>query len=531
MAKQTKTLEARLWESANKLRTNSGLSSYEYSTPVLGLIFLRYADVRFQHVKDKVEQKATGRRTIGPESYHAEGVLYLPEEARYDRFLNASEDQNIPEMANEAMEAIEYYNPKLQGVLPKNYKRLGKSILKDLFRTFGDITMDEKGDVFGRIYEFFLNQFAFEEGQKGGEFFTPNSLVQLIVDVIEPFEGKILDPACGSGGMFIQSEKFRQKHAGKDRDNLSIYGQEIVENTVRLCQMNLAVHGLEGDIKPANTYYENPHDSVGKFDYVMANPPFNATEIDKSELHKDLRYQFGLPRVDNGNFLWIQDFYTALNDQGRAGFVMANSAADARGSELEINKQLIKSGAVDVIISIGPKFFYTVQLPCMLWFLDKGKQGTERENQVLFIDARNIYRKRSRALHDFTSKQIDFLARIVRCYRQEEIIELPTPSESQDSSKDDEANVEQPSQMETLFQDGQYQDIPGICKVATLEEIKEEGWSLNPGRYVGVHEGVEETEDFENRLNDLHKQLKSLNSKSKELEEEIENNISIILNK
>src|SRR5699024_9368698 len=297
------------------------------------------------------------------------------------------------------MEAIEQANPELADVLPKEYKRFDDPVLKDLLKNFSNVGTDVEGDVFGQIYEYFLGQFAMKEGQKGGEFFTPTSIVKLIVEVLEPYGGKILDPACGSGGMFVQSEKFRQRHRkkinggdainrvptvptdAKAKDVLSIYGQENKDNTVRLCKMNLAVHGLEGDIKAGNTYYENLHDCVGRFDYVMANPPFNVSGVDKEVIEGDERYPFGIPNTDNANYLWMQEFYSALKDPssgagqgGRAGFVMPNSAADARHSEKEIRRQMIEEGVVDVIISMDSNFFYTVTLPCTLWFLDKRKK-------------------------------------------------------------------------------------------------------------------------------------------------------------
>ncbi len=421
MPANTTDLEKRLWEAADKLRANSNFSSFEYSTPVLGIIFLRFAWQRFLWVHERLEKESTGRRQVGPADYKAEGVIYLPEEARYELLLKLPESEPIGQRVNEAMEAIERTNEELKDVLPKNYDRFDASLLKDLFKTFSSIPMDVQGDVFGRIYEYFLGNFAMSEGQKGGEFFTPTSIVKLIVEIIEPYSGMILDPACGSGGMFIQSDKFRQRHRGGSADVLSIYGQEKVDNTVRLCKMNLAVHGLEGDIRSGNTYYENRHNCVGRFDYVMANPPFNVNGVDKEAIEGDPRYPFGIPNTDNANYLWIQEFYSALNEQGRAGFVMANSAADARHSELEIRRKLIESGAVDVMVAVSSNFFYTVTLPCTLWFFDKGKKGTDRENKVLFIDARNIYRQIDRAHREYTEEQLAFISNIVRLYRGEEL--------------------------------------------------------------------------------------------------------------
>jgi type I restriction enzyme M protein len=533
MADNLKKLENRLWDVADNLRANSSLSSFEYSTPILGLIFLRYAWCRFKPMHQKLERRSSGRRIIGPDDYKAQGVMYLPEEAHYDYLLQLPENEDIGQKVNEAMEAIETKNPELADVLPKEYKRFDDSMLKDLLKNFSNISADVGGDVFGQIYEYFLGKFAMSEGQKGGEFFTPTSIVKLIVEVIEPYGGKILDPACGSGGMFVQSEKFRQRHRrnGKNsiRNILSIYGQENKENIVRLCKMNLAVHGLEGDIKAGNTYYENRHNCVGRFDYVMANPPFNVSGVDKEAIEGDKRYPFGIPSTDNANYLWMQEFYSALNPGGRAGFVMANSAADARHSEMNIRKQMIKEGAVDVITSIGSNFFYTVTLPCTLWFLDKGKKGSDRENQVLFIDVRNIYRQIDRAHRDFTSKQIEFISGIVRRYRNEEEVHFAVAAEPDTEYEANGSAVMQPDDMNELFEDGEYEDIPGLCKVATIEEIKEQGWSLNPGRYVGVAEREEDGVDFKVRLEELYEELELLNAEADGLEKQITTNIQSIL--
>ncbi len=531
MSKDLKKLEQRLWSAADNLRANSSLSSYEYSNPVLGLIFLRYAWSRFKPVHEELSEQATGRRTIGPDDYKAKGVMNVPEEARYDKLLALPENEDIGKAVNTAMEAIEKSNPELADVLPKEYKRFEDETLKDLLKTFSNIPIGMGGDVFGKIYEYFLGNFAMSEGQKGGEFFTPTSIVKLIVEVLEPFNGKVLDPACGSGGMFVQSENFRKRHQNGNSGILSVYGQEKVDATVRLCKMNLAVHGMEGDIKAGNTYYENAHNVVNRFDYVMANPPFNVDGVNKESIEGDKRYPFGIPKPDNANYLWIQEFYSALNESGRAGFVMANSAADARHSEMEIRKKLIEDGVVDVIVSIGSNFFYTVTLPCTLWFFDKSKKGTDRENKVLFVDARNIYRQIDRAHRDFTPEQIDFLAGIVRCYRGEAMEDtLPVAAEPDVDYSANGNSITQPEDMNELFPNGEYEDIPGLCKVATLEEIEAQGWSLNPGRYVGVAEREEDDVDFKVRLEELHEELELLNTDSKGLETQISENIQSILN-
>ncbi len=423
MVANSTDLEKRLWDAADELRANSKLRSSEYSVPVLGLIFLRYADHKFTAAQEELEGKATGRRAIGPKDYQARGVLYLPEQARFSTLQKLPEGADIGKAISDAMRAIEADNEELRDVLPKTYNALDNSTLVELLRTFARIPMDIKGDVFGKIYEYFLSKFAAAEGAKGGEFFTPTSIVKLIVDVIEPFHGRIFDPACGSGGMFVQSARFVQRHRENRADEpvteIAINGQEKTSETVRLCKMNLAVHGLSGDIREGNSYYEDIHESVGKFDFAMANPPFNVDKVDKERVKDDRRFAFGVPKADNANYLWIQAFYSALNDKGRAGFVMANSASDARGSEMEIRRRLIEDRAVDVMFAISGNFFYTVTLPVTLWFLDKGKKDMDRADKVLFVDARHIFRQLDRAHRDFTPEQGEFLANIVRLYRRE----------------------------------------------------------------------------------------------------------------
>src|SRR5256885_2387979 len=313
-------LERRLWDAADELRANSKLKSSEYSIPVLGLIFLRYADHKFAEAEKKMPRQGSGRRKIGKTDYQAQGVLYLPEKSRFGNLLNLPEGTDIGKAINEAMKAIEAENEDLKDVLPKTYNSLDKSLLVSLLKNFSSIPMTIEGDAFGKIYEYFLGKFAMSEGQKGGEFFTPTSIVKLIVEIIEPFQGRIFDPACGSGGMFVQSARFVQNHQQNPGTDISIYGQEKTAETVRLCRMNLAVHGLSGDIRQANSYYENAHNCRGRFDFVMANPPFNVGGVDKEKVKDDRRYPFGIPRVDNANYLWIQEFYSALNERGRAGF-------------------------------------------------------------------------------------------------------------------------------------------------------------------------------------------------------------------
>jgi type I restriction enzyme M protein len=506
-------IEKRLWDAADEMRANSKLKSSEYSIPVLGLIFLRYADQKFAAAQKELEGKGTGRRQIGKSDYQAKGVLYLPEAARFQNLLQKPEGGNIGQAINDAMRAIEGVNPDLKDILPKTYNRLENPALVELLKIMASIPMDIEGDAFGKIYEYFLGKFAMAEGQKGGEFFTPTAIVKLIVEILEPFHGRIFDPACGSGGMFVQSAHFVEEHKKNPSAEISIYGQERVAETVRLNKMNLAVHGLGGDIRQGNTYYEDLHTSPGKFDFVLANPPFNVDRVDKDRIKDDPRFPFGLSKVDNANYLWIQIFYSALSKKGRAGFVMANSAADARASELEIRKQLIQDRAVDVMVAVGPNMFYTVTLPCMLWFLDRGKKGTDRQDKVLFLDARHIFRQIDRAHRDYTPEQIEFLANIVRLYRGEK------PENLHDSIK----------MMAEKCPKGKYADVPGLCKVATVKEIEAQRWSLNPGRYVGVAEGEADDFDFKERLEELNEELETLNVEARALEDRISENVEKIL--
>ena len=510
MAANTTELEKRLWDAADQLRANSDLKSHEYSVPVLGLIFLRYADHKFTKAQAKFASQSSGRRTIGKADYQAQGVLYLPENARFSKLLDLPEGADIAKAINDAMRSIEADNEDLKGVLPKTYTKLDKTLLVSLLKSFAAVPMDIEGDAFGKIYEYFLGKFAMSEGQKGGEFFTPTSIVKLIVEIIEPYSGRILDPACGSGGMFVQSAAFVEAHR-KDTHNISIYGQEKAAETINLCKMNLAVHGLSGDIKQGITYYDDGHKGVDGFDFVMANPPFNVKEVDKERIKTDPRYPFGIPTTDNANYLWIQVFYSRLNAKGRAGFVMANSAGDARGTELEIRKKLIEDRPVDVMVSVGPNFFYTVALPCTLWFLDRAKKSTKRNDQVLFIDARHIFHQIDRAHRDWTPEQVQFLSNIVRLYRGEKIVNATDGLTKEN------------------FPAGKYADVLGLCKITSVDDIEAQGWSLNPGRYVGVAERVADDFEFSARLEELNEELESLNVEARDLEARVSNNVAQLL--
>ncbi|MGZ8243648.1 type I restriction-modification system subunit M [Methylomagnum sp.] len=526
---QLNELENRLWAAADQLWANTGLKPADFSTPVLGLIFLSYADRRFREVEEKYRSEGQNPEELEPYEYQAEGVLYLKPEARFSRLLELPEGAELGKAINTAMAHIEADNQELKGVLPRSYNKLDNAILVELLRLLAPVKLT--GDAFGKVYEYFLGKFAMKEGQKGGVFYTPESLVKLIVEVIAPYHGRVFDPACGSGGMFVHSAAFVERHQKKASEEISVYGTEKAADTVKLAKMNLAVHGLSGDILEANTYYEDPHDALGRFDFVMANPPFNVSGVDKTRLKGDKRFP-GLPNTDNANYLWIQLFHAALNERGRAGFVMANSAADARGTELDIRKKLIQSGAVDVIVSVGSNFFYTVTLPCTLWFFDKGKASGPRKNKVLFIDARHVFRQVSRALRDFLPEQVEYLANIVRMYRGE-LVEDGFLVGWEDGYEPEIAfplgghgPLIDPAE---LFPGCEYRDVPGLCKVATIEEIEAQGWSLNPGRYVGVAEKGADDFDFAERLESLNEELEILHNEAREIEEIIANNISGLL--
>lgn len=501
MASNFNDIADRLWKAADKLRTNTHLRSSEYFISLLCLIFLKFADQQFHRVDQEFRARlAPGEQfKIVPSSYKARGAIYLPPEARFDYLLELSGGGHIGEAINYALRLIEHYNEDLQNVLSiGNFSQIDDRTLVYLLKDVATILSDSDTgeDTFGPIYEYFLDKIASKEGSKGGEFFTPTSIVKLIVEIIEPYKGLILDPACGSGGMFVQSAQFVQMHKGNPNEEVSLYGQEKTLETVRLCKMNLAVHGFSGDIQSANSYYDDPHQSTGRFDFVMSNPPFNARGVDKANLwRQDHRFPFGIPRADNANYLWIQMFYNALNEHGRAGFVMPNSASDARFSELEIRRHLIEESVVDVMISVGSNFFYPFTFPCTLWFLDKGKRKTDRRNQVLFIDARHIYRQLDRSHRDFSSAQIELITNIVRLFRGEVIKTINGSRE----------------QLQEIFPKGIYTDVTGLCKVARLDEIEAQNWSLNPVRYIGV---VEETKPTPNRnmvfISYSHKDKKSL---------------------
>jgi type I restriction enzyme M protein len=436
---QLKNLENTLWNTADILRSGTSLKSTEYSTPVLGLIFLKFADNKYSLVEDEIEaefKRLKGKRNERPiEEIALEKCgFYLPPEARYDHLLNLPEKEDLAQAIKQAMQAVVRYKPELQDTLPLDeYFRLNRvtkdgsavidnNCLVQLLKNFQDIPKDADGDIFGQIYEYFLGNFALAEGQGGGEFFTPRSVVRLMVGIIEPHNGTVFDPACGSGGMFVQSAKFieERKHPGED-SSLFVYGAEKTLETVKLAKMNIAVNGLRGDIRQANSYYEDVHNSFGKFDYVLANPPFNVDEVNLAKIEGDRRFNtYGIPRnkgdakakdkgavtVPNANYLWINLFATSLKEKGRAALVMANSASDARNSEADIRRTLIENNLIYGMLTLPSNMFYTVTLPATLWFFDKEKS----DDKILFIDARNVFTQIDRAHREFSDEQVHNLA-------------------------------------------------------------------------------------------------------------------------
>jgi type I restriction enzyme M protein len=433
---QLRKLEAELWRAADQLRANSKLTASEYSMPVLGLIFLRHAYNRFQKVKVEVEKNLPyhpqrGRRALTKKDFEEQNAMYLPEKAQFDYLVSLPESAKIGEAIDEAMKLIEDEYDNLKGVLPRNFSIFSEDLLRELLRIFNkEVLQKAEGDLFGKIYEYFLGKFAMTGAQEGGEFFTPMSLVQTIVNIIEPDHGIVFDPACGSAGMFVQTGYFIESEGLKPAEKVTFYGQEKADLNTKLAKMNLAVHGLEGNIKEGNTFYDDKHDLVGKCDFVMANPPFNVDGVDKGKqsVKEDPRLLYTLddkgsktrllPKNDNANYLWIQYFYGYLKPTGRAGFVMASSASDAGHTEKDIREKLVKTGAVDVMVAIGNNFFYTRSLPCTLWFFDRAKErDAAKSDKVLMLDARKLYRKVTSKVNDFSPEQLQNLICIVHLYR------------------------------------------------------------------------------------------------------------------
>ena len=599
-------LEADLWESADLLRAESKLTSSQYCMPVLALLFLRYAYSRFKMVEAELMKNRPSRggrvMPIEPNDFAAKSALYLPREAQFDYLVNLSDDQPLGEAVNRAMGLVEEQSEQLKGILPKSYTMFSDELLRELLRIFNNKTLNEiGGDVIGRIYEYFLSKFAKAVASDDGVFFTPKSLVKMLVNVLEPKQGVLLDPACGSGGMFVQTGDFVNENGINANTQMTFYGQEKVEYNAQLCLMNMAVHGLNGRIisgDEANSFYHDAYNLAGKCDYIMANPPFNVDKVKSESASAAGRLPFGLPGVNaktkeisNANYLWISYFYAYLNEHGRAGFVMASSATDSANKDRDIREKLVLTGDVDVMVSVGNNFFYTLSLPCSLWFFDKAKR-LENKNRVLFIDARNYYTVVDRTLNEWTEWQLKNLQAIVHLYRGEQdkyrsLINAYRNALSEHAERRDNAtwqdcdmtfekalgvlNTEEAmykkyikDQQDALKKtkgkkdkdelkaiiaaneaelavtieakdmvneaiwltskfglQGEYQDVLGLCKIATLSEIEEKNYSLTPGAYVGVAEAEDDGVDFHERMNEIHTELASLNKEANVLMNEI----------
>ena len=612
-------LEAELWESADLLRQGSKLTSSQYCMPVLALLFLRYAYSRYKMVEAEILENRPSRggrvMPVEPSDFAAKSALYLPREAQFDYLVNlpdnivaaglktkdGQEINSLGEAVNNAMQLVEDQSEQLTGVLPKTYTMFADDLLRELLRIFNNKTIDEVGgDIIGRIYEYFLSKFAKAVASDDGVFFTPKSLVKMLVNVLEPTQGVMLDPACGSGGMFVQTGDFVNQAGLKAFDeqeqsklvcsaerrkartqfnantNMTFYGQEKVEYNAQLCLMNMAVHGLNGRIisgDEANSFYHDAHNLAGKCDYVMANPPFNVDKVKAESASAAGRLPFGLPGVNaktkeigNANYLWISYFYAYLNDHGRAGFVMASSATDSANKDRDIREKLVRTGDVDVMVSVGNNFFYTLSLPCSLWFFDRNKHADIRD-KVLFIDARNYYTVVDRTLNEWTEWQLRNLQAIVHLYRGEKekyqqlladyqsVLGNTTVASAQEAldkrkaaAKEAIANAQRKDKkrieaeqnaliadledtLETArqhewltekFGEGEYKDVLGLCKIATIQEIEEKNYSLTPGAYVGVAEQEDDGVDFHERMTEIHAELAQLNAEANTLMDEIQ---------
>lgn len=599
-----KKLEDDLWTSADLLRSGSALTSNQYCMPVLGLIFLRYAYSRFKMVEAELLKSRPTRNgrplPIEASDFAEKSALFLPKDAQYSYLVSLPADipaQNLTnieghvmnslgEVVNNAMELIEQQSEQLIGVLPKDYTIFSDALLAELLRIFNNNALDDVGgDVIGRIYEYFLNKFAKTIASDDGVFFTPKSLVKMIVNVIEPTSGVLLDPACGSGGMFVQTGDFVNRAGMIANNAMTFYGQEKTPYNAKLCLMNMAVHGLSGVIRSgdeANTFYHDAHNLCGQCDYVMANPPFNVDKVKAESTSSAGRLPFGLPGINknkeigNANYLWISYFYAYLNDTGRAGFVMASSATDSsQARDKSIREQLIQTGHVDVMMSVGNNFFYTKSLPCSLWFFDKGKPEALLD-KVLFIDARNYYTVVDRTLNEWTEWQIKNLTAIVWLYRGEvehyhqlladyraalgsdaPFAEIQTDLEEQLARKRAEAKEAVENAMRRdkkavqaqyngeisaledklavakdavwlyeKFGEGVYQDVAGLCKIESRDVIlHEKGASLTPGAYVGVAPVEDDGVDFKTRMAEIHRELLTLQEESNRLMETISKNL------
>ncbi|MBO7557378.1 MAG: SAM-dependent DNA methyltransferase [Bacteroidaceae bacterium] len=588
-------LESELWESADLLRQGSKLTSSQYCMPVLALLFLRYAYSRYKMVEAEILENRPSRggrvMPVEPSDFAAKSALYLPREAQFDYLVNLPDNivaaglktkdgqdiNSMGEAVNNAMQLVEDQSEQLTGVLPKTYTMFADGLLRELLRIFNNKTIDEVGgDIIGRIYEYFLSKFAKAVASDDGVFFTPKSLVKMLVNVLEPQQGVMLDPACGSGGMFVQTGDFVNQAGLNANTQMTFYGQEKVEYNAQLCLMNMAVHGLNGRIisgDEANSFYHDAHNLAGKCDYVMANPPFNVDKVKAESASAAGRLPFGLPGVNqktkevgNANYLWISYFYAYLNDHGRAGFVMASSATDSANKDRDIREKLVRTGDVDVMVSVGNNFFYTLSLPCSLWFFDRNKHADIRD-KVLFIDARNYYTVVDRTLNEWTEWQLRNLQAIVHLYRGEkgkyeklladyrEVLGDTTVASAQvvldrqkaeakeaiaNATRKDKKRIEAEQNAliaeleETLetarqhewltekFGEGEYKDVLGLCKIATIQEIEEKNYSLTPGAYVGVAEQEDDGVDFHERMNEIHAELAQLNKEANVLMDEIQ---------
>ncbi|MGI0119672.1 type I restriction-modification system subunit M [Zooshikella sp. RANM57] len=529
-------IEKRLWGSADNLRANSNYASNEYFMPVMGLIFLRHAYSRFLMVKPEIEASLPSRggvtRPLTKEDFSSKGAIFLQEKAQFDYLVNLTEGDDRAQAIIDAMEAIEEDYETLKGVLPKSeYQELDNDVLGNLLRTFNDPALKKAtGDIFGRIYEYFLTQFANQSAHDGGEFFTPVSLVQMIVNFIEPDHGSVIDPACGSGGMFVQSAHFIEKMHKNPQDVATFYGAEKNPTTIRLAKMNLAVHGLEGKIQKAISYYEDPHDFLGKANFVMANPPFNVDDVDAEKIKNDPRLPFGLPGVNkkgsvsNGNYLWISYFYSYLNAEGRAGFVMSSQASSAGGQEAEVRRKLVESGHVGAMVAIRSNFFYTRTVPCELWFFNKNK-AEQMKDKVLMLDARNVYTKVTRKIYDFSSEQLANLTSIVWLYRGQSERFLELVESYQRRSLDETDNSV--SALDKFIADidgviGKLKEVDGETTSAfkTLcDDVKSfaynsekiaEKWEVLPSDNNGLHKASDLIEPQAETSRDLIKQIDQL---------------------
>lgn len=573
--KELKQLKDNLWHSADVLRAGAHLAANKYGQPILGLIFLRYADILFKQHKAEIEAEYNEYKGSRMEKTMKEISIehcgfYLPECAYYDYINDAPDDANKATLVKKAMEAIEDENPSMLGVLPKEvYAQLvpdeEPELLSNIVRIFKDIPENCTVDIFGEIYEYFLGNFALAEGKDGGTFYTPATVVRYMVEVLNPQPGdkKFLDPACGSGGMFVQAARYMHRHNASETDQMKFrcYGVEKEPDTVKLAKMNLLLNNVRGEITEANTFYANPYNAFRNFDYVMANPPFNVDEVDYNRVSDDARFNtYGVPRnktksskkksdkketVPNANYLWIGHFATALNENGKAALVMANSASDAGKSEYEIRKKMIEDGIISQMVTLPSNMFSSVTLPATLWFFDKHKAQTDKKDEILFVDARNIFTLVDRAHRKFSDEQIKNLGVITRLYHGETeafdalLAEYRAAlADSPETAEDKETKTKAywQSQIDWLterFPEGNYRDVVGLCKAAKLEGedgIKDQDYSLNAGRYVGVvieDDGMTE-EEFRETMLSLNKELTVLNEEAKALEAQIAENIKTL---